>query len=131
MQYSRLRKAFVSIKVYSDSSFASILDLSFQLGSIVLLSEKHKKFQPVLWTLYNSNPVSLSVLRSKIMAFSHSFNMFCTVRYGLQSMTTLKIPIPVMRDRLSLFYILTKTSMTTIKTLIIYHEEAHDRLKNC
>lgn len=53
------------------------------------------------------------------MAFADTFDMFFTLRHDLEKITSCKLPKRMMTDSKSLFDVLTKTTMTTKKRLII------------
>lgn len=53
------------------------------------------------------------------MDFDNAFDMAYPINFGPESITKLKIPIDMITDSLSLFYIVTKETSTTEKMLNI------------
>ena len=101
-------------------------DKSSQLGYFIFLSDKSKYCQPIFWSSYKSKRVTRSVLGSEVMAFADAFDMAYTIKYDLQIMLNKIIPISMLTDSKSLFDVLTSSSTTTEKRLMIDLQTVQD-----
>ena len=119
LRFPKLDKDSLSISVYSDASFCNNQDGSSQLGYIILLKDKENKCQPLYWSSHKSRRSSRSVLGSEVMAFADAFDMAFTIKYDMQMIMKQYIPLNMYTDSLSLFDVLTKSTTTTEKRLMI------------
>jgi hypothetical protein len=66
----------LTLKVYTDASYANNFYGSSQLGYIIFLADPSGKCQPIVWSSHKSRCVTRSVLGSETMAFAHR-SMIC------------------------------------------------------
>lgn len=119
LKFPKLDNKSLQLRVYSDASYSNNEDKSSQLGYIIFLMDKHNRCQPLFWSSHKSKRVSRSVLGSETMAFADAFDMAYVIKYDLQLMLGKVIPISMMTDSLSLFDVITKSTITTERRLMI------------
>lgn len=119
LSYSNFDLKSLSIIAHSDASNVTKADLNSQLVFVLLLVDSENVCQPIHWTSYKSKRGARSVLGSKVIAFSDAFYMGYSTECDLQTIPNQPIPLSMMTDSVSLFAVLTKSSTTTEKTLMI------------
>eukprot|EP00171_Calliarthron_tuberculosum_P001031 IDg1031t1 len=119
LRFPKLDKDTLSLKVYSDSSYANNPDGTSQLGYIIFLTDSSGKCQPLYWSSKKAKRVTRSVLASETMAFADAFDTAFILKHDLQRMINQSIPIIMITDSLSLFDVITKVSITAEKRLMI------------
>ena len=117
--YPKLDKESIRLQTYSDAAYSNNYDGTSQLGYIVFLADKTNKCQPLYWSSYKSKRVSRSVLGSETMAFADAFDMTFAIKKDMELMMNTPIPIVMLTDSLSLFDVITKSTITTEKRLMI------------
>ena len=111
--YPKFVKDSLRLRTYSYAAYTNNYDGTSQLGYIVFLAEKENKCHPLYWSSYKSKRVSRSVLRSETMAFADTFDMKFAIKKDMELMVNKLIPIVMLTDRLSLFDVITKSTITT------------------
>ena len=119
LKFPKLDRNNLSLRVYSDASYANNSDGTSQIGYIIFLCDASGYCQPLFWSSKKSKRVTRSVLGSETMALADSFDMAFTIRHDLQNITRIQIPIIILTDSLSLFDVLTKATTTSEKRLMI------------
>ena len=119
LKYPKLDDTQLQIRVYSEASYANNSDSSSQLGYLIFLCDGSNLCQPLYWSSHKAKRVSRSVLGSETMAFADSVDMAFMIRHDIQKMMSIKIPILMFTDSLSLFDVITKASTTIEKRLMI------------
>jgi hypothetical protein len=119
LKFPKLDRKNLSLRVYSDASYANNSDGTSQIGYIIFLCDASGSCQPLFWSSKKSKRVTRSVLGSETMALADAFDMAFTIRHDLQNITLLQIPIIILTDSLSLFDVLTKATTTSEKRLMI------------
>lgn len=107
------------IVVFTDSGFANTSGEKSQLGFLVLLRDKSGKCNIIYFRSYKSRRVSRSVLGSEIYAFADGFDYAYGLKADLELMIKKIVPITILTDSKCLFDIITKSSTTSEKRLMI------------
>jgi hypothetical protein len=107
------------IVAYSDASFANRADLSSQLAFVIILSDASRKRNVINYRSYKSRRVTHSVLGGEILAFAEPFDCAYTLRKDIEKMLGRKLPLSFLTDSKSLFDIITKSSSTLEKRVMI------------
>jgi hypothetical protein len=132
LTYPKLDINLLTLKVYTDASYANNYDGSSQLGYIIFLAEATRKCQPIVWPSHKSRCVTRSVLGSETMAFADGFDAAYSLKHDLQTILKRSVDILMYTDSLSLFDVITKSSTTAEKRLMIDFmvvREAYDRME--
>ena len=119
LMYPKLDKESLRLQTYSDASYSNNYDGTSQLGYIIFLADKDDNCHPLYWSSHKSKRVSRSVLGSETMAFADAFDMTYAIKRDIELMTNQPIPISMLTDSLSLFDVITKSTITTEKRLMI------------
>jgi hypothetical protein len=85
----------------------------------VLLCDASGTCQPWFWSSKKSKRITRSVLGSETMALADAFDMAFAIGHDMQDITRRSIPIVILIDSLSLFHVLTKSSTTSEKRVMI------------
>jgi hypothetical protein len=111
LKYPKLDKDSLHLRVYADTSFASNRDDTSQLGFEIFLADKHDNCQPMVWPSYKSKRVTRSVLGAETMALANAFDAAYSLNHDMQGMLQMGVPITLYIDSLSLFDVITKSTM--------------------
>jgi hypothetical protein len=93
---------------YSDASFAGNLDISSQIGGIILLKEKHGDAHALHWFSKKCPLVTGSVLAAEIIGFVTAFYMASALRDVLEEIYQQSIPLYGLPDSYSFFSTVTQ-----------------------
>lgn len=118
----RYRKSDVyspAISAYGDASFPGNKDLASQLGMVIFLSDRYGNFNLIYYGSYKDRRATRAILAGKIHAFGTAFDFSCLLEHELPLILGTKIPIHMLTDSKLLFDLVTKTSHTTEKRLMI------------
>jgi hypothetical protein len=88
---------------YFDASLAGNLDLSSQIGSIILLKDKHGNAHVLHWFSEKCSSVTGSVLAAEIIGFVTAFDMASALRNVLKEIHQQSTPLYGLIDSYSLF----------------------------
>ena len=119
LRQQKLDKTTLSVKIFSDSSFANTSTLHSQLGFVALLCDASGKANVLHFTSYKSKRVVRSVMGGECYAFADGFDYGFTLRHDLQNILQRKIPLLLYTDSDSLFKVIVKNSTTTERRLMI------------
>ena len=119
MTYLTLDIETLSIAGYSDAAFDNNIDFTSQLGRIVLFADAISNAAPVSFKSYKSRRVTRSVLASEVIAFADLFDEAFTLSSQLEQALKRHMPIHLLTDSKSLFDIISKSSRTSEKRLIL------------
>jgi hypothetical protein len=91
--FCRLYVKSLHVFFYSDASFSGNLDLSPQIGGIILLKDKHDNAHVLHWFLKKCPRVTGSVRAAEIICFVTAFDMASALRDVLKDIYQQSIPI--------------------------------------
>jgi hypothetical protein len=91
--FCKLDVKSLHVVFYSDASFAVNLDLSSQIGGIILLKDKHGNAQVLHWFSKKCPRVTGSVLAAEIIGFVTAFDMASALRDVLEKIYQQSIPL--------------------------------------
>jgi Reverse transcriptase (RNA-dependent DNA polymerase) len=117
--YPRLDLDKLKLVAYTDSFFSNNDDLSSQLGYIIFLSDSTGACQPLYYSSHKSKRVTRSVLGGEVMAFADGVDMAVMLKHDIERMLDRTIPIQVFADSLSLFDVITRSTTTVGKRLMM------------
>jgi hypothetical protein len=117
--FPRIDLDTLKLVVYTDSSFCNNDDLSSQLGYIIFLSDSTGLCKPLHYSSHKSKRVTRFVLGGEVMAFSDGIDMAVTLKHDVERMICRSIPIHAFTDSLSLFDVISRSTTTTEKRLMI------------
>lgn len=109
----------IHIKAFSDSSFANNIDLSSQLGFIILLCDKFDNCNVIYYSSHKSRRIVRSVLGGEIYAFADAFDVAYIIKRDLEIILDQQTRLQMFTDSKSLFDIITKCTSMTEKRLLI------------
>lgn len=104
---------------YADAAFANNVDLSSQLGFIVLLKDKRNNAGIIHFGSWKCKRVTRSVLGAEIYAFSHCLDYALALSNELRSILGRKIQTILFTDSKCLFNTITKLPTVSEKRLLI------------
>lgn len=119
MKFPKLDKDTLRIVAYTDSSFANNYDLSSQLGYAVFLVDKNDNSAIISFRSFKARRITRSVLAAETLAFSDGFDQAFVLRRDIEQLLGKRIAITMLTDSQSLFDIITKSSYSTEKRILI------------
>ena len=130
MFISPLDEESLHVVAFADSSFANNLDLTSQLGIMILLTDSSGSANVLHFNSYKSKRVVRSVLGGETYAFADAFDISFTIRHDLRNTLQKDIKLTLLTDSMSLFKVIVNSSITTEKRLMIHISavrEAYER----
>jgi hypothetical protein len=106
--FCKLDVKSLHVVFYSDASFAGNLDLSSQIGGIILLKDKNGNAHVLHWYLKKCPRVTGSVLAAEIIGFVTAFGMASALRDVLEEIYQQSIPLYGLTDSYSFFSTVTQ-----------------------
>ena len=119
MKFPKLEKESLRIVAYTDSSFANNYDLSSQLGYAVFLVDGNQNSALISFRSFKAKRVTRSVLAVETLAFSYGFDQAYVLPRDIEQVLGKRIPITMLTDSQSLFDIITKSSYSTERRILI------------
>lgn len=125
IRHQKLDTESLSLRIFTDSSFANTPDLPSQLGFLLLLCDASGKCNILHLSSYKSKRVTMSVLGAEVLAFADGFDYVYLMRHDLQRILG-HHPLAMLTDSESLFKCIVKSTTTTEKRLMIDIEAARE-----
>jgi len=119
MRFPKLDKDTLRICVYSDASFANNEDLSSQMGYIVFLTDASNRCAPMAYKSVKCKRITRSVLAAEAIAFAEGFDQGFTLKNDLRESLGRDVPLTILTDSKTLFDVITKSSYTQEKRILI------------
>lgn len=130
LRMKKLDKKSLVIRAYSDSSFANNEDQKSQLGFIILLCDKFNNCNILHYNSYKAKRINRSVLGAEVYAFADAFDYAFTLKHDLEEILQSQVPLQILTDSKSLFDIITKSSTTTERRLMIDIKSVREGYEN-
>ena len=127
--FHQLDKATIKILGYADASFSNNLDLSSQLGFIILLSDKTDKIIPIVFKSYKSKRFCRSAMAAEVIAFSDLFDAAFTIKHDISLLLGQDVQLQLFTDNKSLFDVISKGSRTSERRLMLDVAAAREGFK--
>lgn len=74
LRYGKAELSTAEVHVFTDTSFATNIDLSSQLGYVILLVDKSRNCSILSWSSSKCKRVTRSVLAAELYALAHGFD---------------------------------------------------------
>jgi hypothetical protein len=84
LKYPKLDVISLTLKVYTDVSYANNFCGSSQLGYIIFMADESGKCQLIVWSSHKSRRVTRTELGSETMAFADGFDAAYSLKHDLQ-----------------------------------------------
>ena len=107
------------LHVFADASFATNVDLSSQLGYIVLLVDQDKNCSIITWSSTKCKRVTRSVLAAELYATANAFDIGFAIAHTFGHLLGRKIELRVFTDSRTLFDAIISFCAMTEKRLLI------------
>jgi hypothetical protein len=117
--FCKLDVKSLHVVFYSDTSFAGNLDLSSQIGGIILLKDKNGNAHVLHWFSKKCPRATGSVLAAEIIAFVTAFDMASALRDVLEEIYQQSIPLYGLADSYTFFSTVTQYNALREKRLSI------------
>jgi hypothetical protein len=119
LRFHKLVNASLKLKVYAYSSFANNDDFTSQLGYNILLTDKTDQCNIIHYSRHKSRRITRSVLGGEVYAFADAFDFAFALKHDLQAILCQTIPLTILTDSKSLFDVISKSSSTFERRLMI------------
>ena len=119
LQFPKLCLTSIRIVAYSDVAFAKNFDLTSQLGRIILLIDGSGKAVPISFKSYKSRRVTCSVLSAEVIACADKFDDAYALPSQIEQTLRRGVPMQLLSDSKSLFDIISKSSKTSEKRIML------------
>lgn len=107
------------IRVYSDASFGTNIDLSSQIGFIVLLCDQVGNLHVLDYASRKAQRVVRSITGGELYAMTEAFDSSFMIRQDLEEVYGFKVPLQMFTDSRQLFDVVTKGFSTSQPRLMI------------
>ena len=126
IRQQKLDRGSLTLKVFTDSSFANNPLFKSQLGYIILLTDASGRANILHFSSYKSMRIVCSILGGEVYAFADGFDFAFMLRHDLQEIMGQTIPMSMFTDSESLFKVIVKSTTTTGKRLMIDIQAARE-----
>jgi hypothetical protein len=119
LRFVPLDLSTLRVAVFTDSSFANNVDMSSQIGYIVVTVDKNSAANIVHWGSIKCRRVTRSVLAAELYAMSLGFDYATVIRSTIQQILGRLIELTIYIDSKSLYDCLVRLGSTTEKRLMV------------
>ena len=119
LRQKKLDRDSLHIIVCTDAAFATNLKSMSQLGYLILLCDKDKNCNILQFKSYKSRRAARSILGAEIYSFADGFDQAYALKTDIEKILHRHVPITMLTDSKCLFDIITKSSTTNGKRLMI------------
>ena len=119
LQYGNVDLETAELHVFADASFATNIDLSSQLGYIVLLVDQDKNCSIITWSSTKCKRVTRSVLAAELYATANAFDVGFAIAHTFGNFLGRKLELRVFTDSRTLFDAIISFCAMTEKRLLI------------
>ena len=120
----------VKVIGYSDASFGNNMDLSSQLGYIILLTDSSNQAIPIHFKSYKAKRLCRSAMAAEVIAFADLFDTATTLCKELAVLLNRNVNLDLFTDSKSLFDIISRGSKTSEKRLMLDVAASREGFKN-
>lgn len=128
--YRPLDRSKLHLRTYADASFASNLDLSSQLGFIILLCDDSSRCHVLNFSSRKSRRKVCSIMAGETYAFTAAFDFAYILKHDLERIFMQPIALKMFTDSKQLFDVITRASHTAEKRLMIDVAAAREAYNN-
>eukprot|EP00171_Calliarthron_tuberculosum_P023435 IDg23435t1 len=119
LSYPKLEKSTLHLRTYADASFATNDDGSSQLGYLILLCDSKNGCHILSYSSRKSRRIVRSIMAGETYAFTDAFDQSYIIKWDLEKILYMNIPLRMFTDSKQLFDVITKASHPTEKRLMI------------
>ena len=119
LKFSKRDRGSNRMKGYSEVTSPNNYDLKSQLGRVILLMDYTNAAIPIVFKSYKPRRLARSMLCAEVIALADLFDDVLAVRSQSEHARKRPIPMPLLTDSKSLFYIIRKGSRTNEKGIML------------
>ncbi|KAI0995523.1 hypothetical protein K3495_g12655 [Podosphaera aphanis] len=119
LTFVKLDKNTLKLYAFTGASFANNKDYSSQIGFILVLADSTNKANIIHWSSIKCKRVTRSVLASEFYAMAHGFDIGAAVKYTIEQLIQVDIPLILCTDSKFLYDCIVKLGSTQEKRLMI------------
>jgi hypothetical protein len=109
----------LQLLVFTDASFANNKDLSSQIRYVLVLINATRHANILYYSFIKYKRITKSVLAFKLYAIAYSFDISASIKFIIDKVLRIKLPLILYTDSKSLYDCLVKLGTTQEKRLII------------
>ena len=111
LRFVQLNPKQLRLITFTDVAFANNVDLSSQIGYIIVLADQDNA-NILHWSSTKCKRVTRSVLALELYAISNTFDILSIIKYTIEKILCISLPLTICTDSKSLYDCLVKLSIT-------------------